>query len=152
MEKMNEFSRRFAEAVFARWPQFREHVSEPRDFQSAGDLYIQVPCSPQSRLEDPLVIWTEKGREIGVGLDAYHTHFIHRAVPNTARPERAVFEEAMMFIEALLEDHLVVISYVGGGSTCIFPNEIEDGIAEAEPGESLRIRSWKGTFCRDVQR
>ena len=97
------------------------------------------------------MIWTEKAREIGVGFDAFHTHFISSSVPSRAQPESVVIEEALRFVDDLLEERLVVISYPGG-STCILQDEIEDEIAEAGPGLSLRIRSWKNTFSRDVQR
>jgi hypothetical protein len=149
ISKLNEFSQRFAALAFARFPELERHVVASREFQHDGDLYIEFPCPFPAELQWPLCIWTEREREVSVGLDACHTHF----TCGRDSTESEVFAEALSFLEGIFAERVVVVSFVPdgrlAGSSFHSPDEIETEIAETPPGILVRVRSWRGTYLRD---
>lgn len=135
--------------LFAQFPDLKEFVKPLREFQREGDLFIEVPCPFAAELEWPLRIWTERGREVGVGLDAYHTHF--RSAKDSCDSE--CFGETLSFLQNIFTERIVVVSFVSNGrlagSCSCSPEEIQDEILETPPGTLVRIRSWKGTYLKD---
>lgn len=147
--KLDEFSQRFTNRLFTRFPELKQHVVPLREFQHDGDIYIEFPCPVPAELHWPLCIWTGRGREVSVGMDACHTHF----TCNKITSESDVFAEALDFLDDLFSERIVVISFVPkgrlAGSSFNPPEEIETEIAETPSGILVRVRSWRGTFLRD---
>ncbi|MBI5384084.1 MAG: hypothetical protein HZA90_05295 [Verrucomicrobia bacterium] len=147
--RLNELSQRFTALLFARFSELERHVVAPRDFQHDGDLYIEFPCPFPTELQWPLCIWTERGREVSIGLDACHTHF----TCSRDAVESDIFAEALAFLDDIFAERIVVISFVSdgrlAGSSFHPPEEIEAEIAQTPPGILVRVRSWRGTYLRD---
>lgn len=147
--KPDAFSLRFTALLFARFPELERHIVASREFQHDGDLYIEFPCPFPAELQWPLCIWTERGHEVSVGLDACHTHF----TCGRESTESEVFAEALSFLDGIFAERIVVISFVPdgrlAGSSFHSPDEIETEIAETPPGILVRVRSWRGTYLRD---
>src|SRR5688500_10723787 len=140
--KLEAFSQRFAVLLLARVPELEQHIVAPREFQQDSDLYIEFPCPFPSEVDWPLVIWTERGREVGVGVDACHTQF--RCGKDGREPE--VFSEALSFLDDIFTERVIVVSYSRdgrlGGASFASPDETETEVAESPPGILVRVRSW----------
>ena len=152
--RLDEFSRRFAAELFARFPDLEQYIVTPKDFQKTHGFFIESPCPHPSELQWPLYIWTESGKEVSVGLDACHTHFTCSDEQN----ESQVFAEAIKFLDDIFLERTVVMSWVPpegnfkgrlAGSSFNTPAEIEKEIADTPSGFIVRVRSWKGTFLQD---
>jgi hypothetical protein len=152
--QLDEFSKRFAVELLARFPDLNQYFAAPEEFQKADNLSLEVRCPYPAELQWPLYIWTEGGAEVSIGLDACHTHF----TCDVGQDESEIFAEALLFLDDIFEERIVVMSWVppeGGfkgkiaGSSFNAPTQIEKEIADTSSGFIVRIRSWKGTFSRD---
>ena len=74
--ELNQFSRRIADALFKRFPDWRQYarVEENEHRDEGGILYLEVPVPPGSNLNRPLYVLTAND-EVVVGFDSDHNHF-----------------------------------------------------------------------------
>lgn len=148
--ELNEYSRRFADVLFAAYPEWREGASmDDTEGVDEGSLVVQV-SPPQPRdIKWPLHISTD-GDEVTVGFDIYHRHFSRYAHDEEAES----FAEALAFIADLLAERVAVISWWNGdewrGASTFVPGA-EDGTPSwARNATTARVRSWGGTYDRDI--
>jgi hypothetical protein len=103
--ELNDFSRRFAERLFDKYPEWREHaVIDPDDDLQPGSFHVTVP-SPGSGGE----LWVRTyANQITVdfGPHGWHEHFGEWS----GSGESAIFDAALRFLDDLMNDRVVVIT------------------------------------------
>ena len=136
---LNEFSRGFADRLFAAHPEWRKHVEVSTD---AEVLAIEVP-SPNALARTGLCIDTDAD-EVTVGFDQFHSHFFGRG-------DEEIYHDALAFIDDILSEAVVVLVYHEGErwvkSMCV---DVNDPWPSPEPGETRVIRMWKGTLDAEL--
>ena len=136
---LNEFSRGFADRLFAAHPEWRKHVEVSTD---AEVLAIEVP-SPNALARTGLCIDTDAD-EVTVGFDQFHSHFYMRS-------DDEIYDAALTFIESILSEQTVVLVYHQGDdwakSMCV--GKCEPWPRPA-PGQTRVVRSWKGTLDSEL--
>jgi len=148
--QLNEYSRRFAGVLFAAHPEWRELASvDTAESVDEGSLLVKVSPSTPRDIKWPLQISTD-GDEITVGFDIYHAHFNRHADEDEAE----AFAEALAFIADLLYERVAVISWWDGdewrGSATFVPGTDAGTPSWASNAKTARVRSWKGTYDRDI--
>jgi len=80
----------------------------------------------------------------------YHTHFNRYADDEEAE----AFAEALAFIADLLAERIAIISWWNGeewcGSSSVTTGPDAGTPSWAQNAKTARIRSWKGTYDRDI--
>jgi hypothetical protein len=150
--ELNQFSRQVADALFKRFPDWRNyaHVDENEDRDEGGILYVEIPVPPESNLNRPLYILTAN-EEVVVGFDSDHNHF--EDLIESGGSDSSI-QEVLDFIIDILEKRVVTVSW-WAGSSLRGATMIPSG-SKLEPSEHIhsfnrvRIRSWKGTYDRDI--
>jgi hypothetical protein len=151
IEALEPYSRQMAEellSVFPEWERFLTVVTED------GLNFLSVEVPPLSSAKNgPLGITSLHNEEITVYYDSCHRHYAS-ILPSEEEPIGAV-----SFIQQLLDEELVVVSYLCSGDSLI-----KDGVftGAAVPAakiptanyeyyyaNALRVRSWKGTYDND---
>ncbi len=147
-DTLDAFSRRFAQALFAAYPQWEPLAKiERADGGASSHLVVEVPSSPEADLSHGLYVLTEND-EVTIGLDAYHCHFEWPPRDNT------VIVDPVAFIGAVLDERVAVASVYGCekwcGSWIVLDGQEPDDSKHRGHGRRLRLRSWKGSLNRDV--
>jgi hypothetical protein len=148
--QLNEYSRRFAAVLFAAHPEWRELASvDTAEGVDEGSLVVEVAPPTPRDIKGPLHVSTD-GEEITVGFDIYHSHFNRYADVE----EAVAFAEALAFIADLLAERVAVISWWDGdewrGSSSIATGTDAGTPSWASNAKTARIRSWRGTYDRDI--
>jgi len=106
--RWNEFSRRFADAIFAEFPDWRTTgtLSDANDDGSTWSLKVPSPQHDDDTF--PLHILTEDD-EITVSFDYYRTHF-----GDGAGEEETTFRNALAFIRDIVAERVSVVSWWSG--------------------------------------
>ena len=151
LERLNDHSRQFATQLFRRWPEWLQYARfDPyEDFEKEA-LLIEVP-RPVDGSEHGLFITTSEW-EISVGFgENFHTRFGTSGEPATDD----FYGDALRFLTAFVVESLVVaIAYQDkewlGSWKIDLDHESLDEV-EVGPGETVKIRSWLGTFDRELQ-
>jgi hypothetical protein len=103
--ELDDFSRRFAERLFDRYPEWRQHaVLDPEGGVPPGSFHVTVP-SPRTGNE----LWVRsyfKQITIDFGPHGWHEHFGEWS----GSSESAIFDTALRFLDDLLNDRVVVIT------------------------------------------
>ena len=140
--KLNPYARRFADRLFAQWPEW-EALSETDD---DGHLYVTVPC-PNPAVVHPLYIRADG--EITVGIDRHHTHF-HMFQDED---ENEAFAMALEHIEGIIAEEKIIGAQMLGdkwlqsfGRSADAPLDVSPG-----PGEYVYVRSWQGTRDKEFR-
>ncbi len=146
--ELGAFSLAFADDLFRVFPEWRALARvQGEDDLATGYLVVEVP--PPSGATEPLHVWTE-GDEVTVFFDAYHTHFewpVGDAVVSS-------YENPITFIREILAETLVVVSWWNDGEW--LGATVQPASEAIKPWDGCgrtthaRIRSWKGTFNREV--
>lgn len=151
LDRLNDHSRQFAHRIFRQWPEWMKHARfDPyEDFEKEA-LLVEVP-RPVDGSRHGLFITTSEW-EISVGFgENFHTRF------GTSGEETKgnFYQEALDFIAAFVEERLVVaIAYqekewLGSWKIELEKESLEE--VEVGPGELVKIRSWLGTYDRELQ-
>jgi hypothetical protein len=147
--ELNAFSRAFADHLFRAFPEWRALARvEREDGEETGYLIVEVPSA--SGAAEPLSVWTVDD-EVTVSFDAFHTHFWWPV----GEAEVSSAEDPITFIREILTETLVVVSWWNEGearrSTAQPAAEAVELSGGRERITRARVRSWKGTFDREVQ-
>ena len=148
--QLNEYSRRFADVLFTAYPEWREFASvDTAEDVDEGTLVVQVSPPRPRDIQWPLHISTD-GEEITVGFDSYHRHFNRYGEDDEAEG----YAEALAFIADLLAERVAVISWWNGdewrGSSTFVPGADVVTPPWAIKAKTVRVRSWKGTYDKDI--
>ncbi len=151
LTRLNDHSRQFASRLFRVWPQWHRlsRFDPNEDFEKEA-LLVEVP-HPVNGSDHGLFITTSEW-EISVGFgESFHTRF----GAGGEEVSGDFYDGAMSFLEDFVAERVVVaVAFQGkewlGAWTIDLVAESLDEV-EAEPGETVRIRSWRGTHDRDLQ-
>ncbi len=151
LERLNDHSRQFATQLFRRWPEWVQYARfDPyEDFEKEA-LLVEVP-RPVDGSGHGLFITTSEW-EISVGFgENFHTRF-----GTTGESSIGDFYElALKFIADFVEEKLVVaIAYqekewLGSWKIDLETESLDE--VEVGSGEMVKIRSWLGTYDRELQ-
>lgn len=143
LSSLDDYSRRFAELLFAAFPDWSAFASIEE-----GCLVVKVPApivGPQVIEEDVLSIVTDE--EVKLEFDRYRVQFD----TFSEVPEEEAFAQAVEFIRALVEEKTcIVISMREGrlrGCTTVEAGK-EPNLAGFDSADTVYIRSWNGTYNR----
>ena len=151
LERLNDHSRQFATQLFRRWPEWIQHARfDPyEDFEKEA-LLIEVP-RPVDGSGHGLFITTSEW-EISVGFgENFHTRF----GISGENSDGNFYDEALGFIADFVAERLVVaIAYqekewLGSWKIDLAKESLDE--IEVGPGETVKIRSWLGTYNRELQ-
>jgi hypothetical protein len=150
--ELNEFSREIANKLFERFPDWRHYArvdkNETRD--EGGILYVEIPVRPESNLNGPLYILTAN-EEVVVGFDVDHNYFENFG---ESRNNDSAIQKVLDFIVDILEERVVAVSWWAGsalrGATMIPYSSKPEPSEHIHSFDRVRIRSWKGTYDRDI--
>ncbi|MDD5718054.1 MAG: hypothetical protein RBT60_07420 [Candidatus Krumholzibacteria bacterium] len=150
VSRLNDHSRLFAQQLFREFPDWLAFARfDPyEDFEKEA-LLVEVP-RPVGDGRHGLFITTSEW-EIAVGFgENFHTRFGVSGRDDTEDFRRC----ALDFIRDFVAERLVLVTAHEGdqwlGAWIEKPDEQKLSPAEIGPGESLRIRSWRGTFDREL--
>jgi hypothetical protein len=150
LERLNDHSRQFATLLFRRWPEWIRYARfDPyEDFEKEA-LLVEVP-RPVDGSGHGLFITTSEW-EISVGFgESFHTRF----GTSGEKSSGDFYGDALEFIAGFVEERLAVaIAYqekewLGAWKVDLAAEAIED--IEVNPGETIKIRSWRGTHDREL--
>ena len=150
VSRLNDHSRAFAQRLFREFPGWLCHARyDPYEEFEKEALLVEVP-RPAGDGRNGLFITTSEW-EVAVGFgENFHTRFgVGDADGGDDFQQRAV-----AFIRDFVEERLVLITacegetWLGAWTVAVGP----DGLPpqEREDGVVLRVRSWKGTWDRDL--
>ena len=146
--RLDEFSQRFAAALFGAFPKWRQYAALDNSGGNACAMHVAVPPRADAPGEASLWISTED-EEITVGFDSYHVHFNRYGDDEEAKS----FEEAIAFARDVVHERVVVFSWWFGdqwrGSTTATPDSVPSTPEWAKSANQLRIRSWRGSYDSD---
>ncbi|MBE0564983.1 MAG: hypothetical protein IH621_03435 [Krumholzibacteria bacterium] len=150
LARLNDHSRHFASLLFRQWPEWIRHARfDPyEDFEQEA-LLVEVP-RPVDGSSHGLFITTSEW-EISVGFgESFHTRF-GAGGDDTGGD---FYAEALAFIRDFVDEQVVLATarqdgeWLGGWR---IDRRREDPAAVAvEPGVAVEIRSWRGTWDRDL--
>lgn len=162
---LNEYSRKFADLLFASYPEwirFAEAATDPTTQQKF--LQVEVPAPPESCFENNLYVLTADD-EITIGVGEMHWHLNELMMPGS-RPyslEWTEYQAALEDVEHLLTEEKVIYLLFRGG-TCIGGGyarraeihslksvQLDDFLNfwKPESKTEVRIRSWRGSLNTD---
>ena len=148
---MDDFSKRAAEKLFSRHPQWRGLETIEKTEQGTPLLRLAVSAPPEADTDHGLWI-TIGNREITIGFDAYHNHFSE--IVGDGKHHEVAY--AMHYLSKLLAEKVVAVSWwdhetwrgsqqmQAGEKSSLSPDYIK-------PFNRIRVRSWKGTFNADIK-
>jgi hypothetical protein len=143
MERLEPFSKRYAQAIFAVYPEWKLFATE--ELRGEEDvLRIEVP-SPLGQQNCTLTLGTWNG-EITVYFNEFHSHF-------SSFSEGDEWDQALPFINALLDEQIAIASYWRDGkhlgSSCFKIDTPDPGASSFRRANQVRVRSWRGTYNKD---
>ncbi|MBN8284998.1 hypothetical protein [Zoogloea sp.] len=151
IEALESYSRQMAEdlfSVFPDWEHFLTVVAE----DGLNFFRVEVPPSPGGK-NGPLGITSLYNEEITVYFGSCHRHYA------SILPSAEESAGAISFIQQLLSEERVVVSYLCSGDnvikdgvfsgSAVLVSEIPDANYEYYYANALRVRSWKGTYDND---
>lgn len=150
LDRLNDHSRQFAHRVFRQWPEWLKHARfDPyEDFEKEA-LLIEVP-RPHDGSRNGLFITTSEW-EISVGFgENFHTRFGVSGEPAT--PD--FYNDAIAFLQDFIDEKVVVATayqdkeWLGAWKIDLREEKLED--VNVEEDVTLKIRSWLGTYDRDL--
>ena len=150
VSRLNDHSRTFAQRLFREFPDWLRYARfDPYEEFEKEALLVEVP-RPVTDGRHGLFITTSEW-EVSVGFgENFHTRF-----GVGAGDEADDFQgRAIEFIRSFVEEDLVLVTawddgeWLGAWTVSVSEGTVPE--QETEEGVVLRIRSWKGTFDRDV--
>ncbi len=150
LTRLNDHSRHFGTMLFRQWPEWIRHARfDPyEDFEKEA-LLVEVP-RPVDGSRHGLFITTSEW-EISVGFgESFHTRF----GADGDEPGRDFYAAALDFIRDFVDEHVVLATARQDGEWLGAwgidrRREDPDGLA-VDPGVAVEIRSWRGTWDRDL--
>lgn len=157
MTALNPYSRRFAEVLFAAFPEWRAFMLDdlPEIFtgDTEGSLIVRVPCPAPAEWppEHSWLLIDTSDEEIIISWDRFHAHFGNFSDV----PESTSFEQAISFLSRLVSEKFCIAIAKNGdkwaGSMTIQHGQAPDFLAGRRSiplpaGSSVYSRSWRGTY------
>ena len=148
LNKLNDHSRQFAHLLFREWPQWLQYARfDPfEDFEKEA-LLVEVPRPVDGSRHGLFITTSEWEISIGFG-ESFHTRFGAEGEPG----EQDFHDAALSFLREFVAEQVVVATASEDGQwlgAWKVDRRREDLDAlEVEPGTSLTVRSWLGTFDR----
>ena len=150
VSRLNDHSRSFAQQLFREFPDWLPHARfDPYEEFEKEALLVEVP-RPAGDGRNGLFITTSEW-EIAVGFgENFHTRF----GVGDADDGEDFQSRAIAFIRDFVEERLVLVTafeddtWLGAWTVEVDGNGVPD--QECDPGVVLRLRSWKGTWDRDL--
>jgi hypothetical protein len=159
MDKLNDYSQRFAEVLFAAFPDWKQFASARKadGADESGFLVVEVPAPTKGLITNDLIVkngdylWIYSEGEITVGFDYHHMHFdtfdFQTEVPS--------FIDAVEFIKSIVNEEICFVAVFNGNSFC----GSTSASADAKPDlsswdwldkscQDVYVRSWRGTYNR----
>ena len=136
LKKLTVFARVVAEAFLARFPQLASAIDE-----KGGDLEISLKC-PETNYE---VVLTSENEEVTIYFNPFpwHQHFDW--------PPEKTEENCFDILDSLINERLLITFHTKDdtwvGSSSMVPGEV----SEKHSGLQLSIRSFRGTYDKDIQ-
>jgi len=148
---LDEVSRDFIAHIAEQRPDWLAHArSLPNEASDTRCLVIEFPSPPGFDGREALWISTY-GREVTVGMDAYHAHFPWPTDYNGEDGRPA----AMEHVDALMDEKLVVVSLWDGdrdlAGSSLAPGRLTELQEVPDGPQELRVRSWRGTYNRTLR-
>lgn len=151
LQCLNDHSRQFATRLFRNWPEWHRLARfDPYEEFEKEALLVEVP-RPKDGSNHGLFITTSEW-EISIGFgESFHTRF----GVNGDQDDASFYDAAMDFLTGFVEERIVLAVATENGEwlgswRIDLARESLDHIAP-EPGETVKIRSWRGTYDRDLQ-
>jgi len=150
VSRLNDHSRGFAQHLFREFPEWLRYARfDPYEEFEKEALLVEVP-RPAGDSRHGLFITTSEW-EVSVGFgENFHTRF-----GVSGQDEDGDFHSrALAFIRDFVEERLVLVTafeedqWLGAWTVRIDGDSLPE--QEREEGVVLRIRSWKGTWDRDL--
>lgn len=146
---MDDFSSRIAPQILTAFPQWRTLAKEGRADDGSSYFVLRVDPPPESKAQHPLHIDTSNG-EVTVGFDSYHSHYDQWTSDDG---KTFGYDAAFDFVKKLLSEEVGVVSW--------WKDDTWLGSAQFKAGETPSpvfaraytracMRSWRGTYSRDV--
>ncbi|MBD3222937.1 hypothetical protein GF314_17040 [bacterium] len=150
VSRLNDHSREFAQRLFREFPGWLRHARfDPYEEFEKEALLVEVP-RPAADGRHGLFITTSEW-EVSVGFGAnFHTRF--GVGDQSEDPD--FHGRAIAFVRDFVDEHLVLVTawekdeWLGAWTVRVAEGKVPE--QDKEDGVSLRIRSWKGTYDRDV--
>ena len=159
MDKLDDYSQRFAEVLFRAFPEWKQFASVKKQNHTdeLGFLVVEVPALTKGLISDEKLLkngdflWIFSDGEITIGFDYHHTHFDHFEF----QTEALNFADAVEFIKSILDEKVCFVAVFSGnsfcGSTSVSANEKPDLSSWNWLDKSCQdvyIRSWRNTYNR----
>ena len=147
------YSAQFAKRLFKRYPTWREYAgytTEGKPEEHIDYLSVRVP-TPNPNLPDPFVVSTNSLHEVTLSwFGGWHIHIFK----SKAETDEDYFSRVLSEIDRIISEQVVV-------ATCYRGQEISSGSAFPaksdipssllpKPDQRLVIRSWRGTYDREI--
>ena len=150
LNKLNDHSRQFARQLFREWPEWLQYARfDPfEDFEKEA-LLVEVPRPVDGSRHGLFITTSEWEISIGFG-ESFHTRFGAEGEPG----EGDFHAAALTFLRDFVTERVVVATASQDGEwlgAWKVDRRREDLDAlSVEPGASLSLRSWLGTYDSDA--
>jgi hypothetical protein len=137
---LNGFSQRWAAALFARLPEWRERATADK-----GVLSIEVPSPIDGR---SLWITTAEGDVMVCFVPtSWHEHF----GAEEWRSEAESFADALELIESILNEKIAISESMNDGGSWVTTSILAGENSKQWPGKPATVYSWCGTYDREIR-
>ena len=150
LQNLNDHSRQFAVRLFRQWPEWhRLSRFDPYEEFEKEALLVEVPRPTDGSSHGLFITTSEWEISIGYG-ESFHTRF----GTNGDEGSTSFYDDAMAFLEGFVAEKIVVaVAFEGGEWLGSWRIDLEceslDDVTPG-PGETVHIRSWRGTWDRDL--
>lgn len=148
MNKLDEYSQRFADFLFQSFPEWREFllVYSSNESDENGYLLVKVPAPVTSLIPSDLLpqykdfLTIDSDGEITVAFDYFHIHFDMFSETDEANE----FAQAVEFIQSIIEEKICIVVVLNGNEWC--------GSTSVNAGEKPDLSNWQNlsSSCQDV--
>lgn len=138
---LDEFSRSFADALFAEFPELRAAAKVENGL-------LQIELKPGLDRPDCVAWVSTQGGEITIGFGMFHAHFDWPARQPWPEDDPIRFLRSLMREETLIEDWTLDGRWSGSG---ILATDEEPDLSGMRPGHVVYVRSWSGARDRRIQ-
>ncbi len=157
LARLNDHSRQFATRLFRVWPEWHRcaRYDPYEDFEKEA-LLVEVP-RPVDGSSHGLFITTSEW-EISVGFgESFHTRFGVGGQGSRDNQDNQdnFYDQAMAFLEGFVAERVVLAvayqnqEWLGAWKIDLARESLDD--VRPDPGEVVKIRSWRGSHDREVR-
>jgi hypothetical protein len=159
MDKLDDYSQRFATVLFEAFPEWRQFASvrKQNDTDESGFLVVEVPAPAKGLMTNDIILkngdflYVCSDGELTIGFDYHHTHFDYFEFQTEAQN----FTDAVEFIKSIIEEKICFAAVFSGNSFCGSTSVSVDEKPDLsnwnwldKSCQDVYVRSWRGTFNR----